>query len=160
MIEHRKIALLLFYFNHLFLVCIYFFFFTGCYMLFGECYLQKVKDSWRVVNHRDIIPTVPRLMGYCHVAQPVYLAAGDLRNALVGNLFFSFIWRSNLYLHIKNNKAYTNLLDIIIFAFLYRTHIHILFVLFTCWFSNLNIDYKIDMALETVCHFAVLSRLF
>lgn len=45
--------------------------------------LQKVKDSWRVVNHRDIIPTVPRLMGYCHVAQPVYLAAGDLRNALV-----------------------------------------------------------------------------
>ncbi|GMY26941.1 putative feruloyl esterase a, partial [Fagus crenata] len=42
----------------------------------------KVKDSWRVVNHRDIIPTVPRLMGYCHVAQPVYLAAGDLRDTL------------------------------------------------------------------------------
>lgn len=38
--------------------------------------LQKVKDSWRLVNHRDIIPTVPRLMGYCHVAQPVYLTAG------------------------------------------------------------------------------------
>lgn len=49
--------------------------------------LQKVKDSWRVVNHRDIIPTIPRLMGYCHVAQPVYLATGDLRNALVGNSF-------------------------------------------------------------------------
>ncbi|XP_015887508.3 uncharacterized protein LOC107422559 isoform X1 [Ziziphus jujuba] len=49
---------------------------------FAEVYNQKVKDSWRVVNHRDIIPTVPRLMGYCHVAQPVYLAAGDLRNAL------------------------------------------------------------------------------
>lgn len=46
-------------------------------------YLQKVKDSWRVVNHRDIIPTVPRLMGYCHVNQPVFLAAGDLRNSLV-----------------------------------------------------------------------------
>lgn len=45
--------------------------------------LQKVKDSWRIVNHRDIIPTVPRLMGYCHVAQPVYLAAGGLRDALV-----------------------------------------------------------------------------
>lgn len=45
--------------------------------------MQKVKDSWRIVNHRDIIPTVPRLMGYCHVAQPVYLAAGDLKNALV-----------------------------------------------------------------------------
>ncbi|KAK6130506.1 hypothetical protein DH2020_035764 [Rehmannia glutinosa] len=48
---------------------------------FAEIYNEKVKDSWRVVNHRDIIPTVPRLMGYCHVAQPVYLAAGDLRNA-------------------------------------------------------------------------------
>lgn len=49
---------------------------------FAEVYNEKVKDSWRVVNHRDIIPTVPRLMGYCHVAQPVYLAAGDIRNAL------------------------------------------------------------------------------
>ncbi|KAK9083050.1 hypothetical protein Scep_029521 [Stephania cephalantha] len=46
------------------------------------CYKQKVKDSWRIVNHRDIIPTVPRLMGYCHVARPVYLAAGELRDAL------------------------------------------------------------------------------
>ncbi|XP_031740822.1 uncharacterized protein LOC101204368 isoform X2 [Cucumis sativus] len=49
---------------------------------FAEIYNKKVKDSWRVVNHRDIIPTVPRLMGYCHVAQPVYLAAGDLKDAL------------------------------------------------------------------------------
>jgi hypothetical protein len=45
--------------------------------------LQKVKDSWRVVNHRDIIPTVPRLMGYCHVEAPVYLKSGDLKHALV-----------------------------------------------------------------------------
>ncbi|KAM7462315.1 hypothetical protein LguiA_030436 [Lonicera macranthoides] len=49
---------------------------------FAEVYNKKVKDSWRVVNHRDIIPTVPRLMGYCHVAQPVYLAAGNVKNAL------------------------------------------------------------------------------
>ncbi|KAJ8763901.1 hypothetical protein K2173_003683 [Erythroxylum novogranatense] len=49
---------------------------------FAEVYNQKVKDSWRIVNHRDIIPTVPRLMGYCHVAQPVYLAAGELKDAL------------------------------------------------------------------------------
>ncbi|XP_065862927.1 uncharacterized protein [Euphorbia lathyris] len=49
---------------------------------FAEVYNQKVKDTWRVVNHRDIIPTVPRLMGYCHVAQPVYLAAGELVDAL------------------------------------------------------------------------------
>ncbi|CAA7022964.1 unnamed protein product [Microthlaspi erraticum] len=47
---------------------------------FSEVYNQKVKDSWRVVNHRDIIPTVPRLMGYCHVAHPVYLAAGDVES--------------------------------------------------------------------------------
>ncbi|XVF65001.1 hypothetical protein PTKIN_Ptkin09bG0211600 [Pterospermum kingtungense] len=49
---------------------------------FAEVYNEKVKDSWRIVNHRDIIPTIPRLMGYCHVAQPVYLAAGGLRDAL------------------------------------------------------------------------------
>ncbi|XP_061358907.1 uncharacterized protein LOC133303068 isoform X2 [Gastrolobium bilobum] len=49
---------------------------------FAEIYNKKVIDSWRVVNHRDIIPTVPRLMGYCHVAQPVFLAAGVLGNAL------------------------------------------------------------------------------
>ncbi|KAK1428994.1 hypothetical protein QVD17_11193 [Tagetes erecta] len=49
---------------------------------FADVYNQKVKDSWRVVNHRDIIPSVPRLMGYCHVAQPVYLAAGNVQNAM------------------------------------------------------------------------------
>ncbi|XP_068653939.1 uncharacterized protein [Aristolochia californica] len=49
---------------------------------FAEVYNEKVKHSWRVINHRDIIPTVPRLMGYCHVAQPVYLTAGDIKNAL------------------------------------------------------------------------------
>ncbi|KAJ0245500.1 putative triglyceride lipase [Hirschfeldia incana] len=47
---------------------------------FADVYNQKVKDSWRVVNHRDIIPTVPRLMGYCHVAHPVFLGAGDVEN--------------------------------------------------------------------------------
>eukprot|EP00850_Spirogloea_muscicola_P010269 SM000060S19601 [mRNA] locus=s60:50121:56863:- [translate_table: standard] len=41
---------------------------------FVQCYDQEVKDSWRIINHRDIIPTVPRLMGYCHGAQPVYLS--------------------------------------------------------------------------------------
>ncbi|CAM6123105.1 unnamed protein product [Calypogeia fissa] len=43
--------------------------------VFAEKYNKIVKNSWRVVNHRDIVPTVPRLMGYCHVAQPIYLAA-------------------------------------------------------------------------------------
>ncbi|XP_020084162.1 uncharacterized protein LOC109707352 isoform X3 [Ananas comosus] len=50
---------------------------------FAEVYNAKVKDSWRVVNHRDIIPTVPRLMGYCHVAEPVYLAVHGLKEALM-----------------------------------------------------------------------------
>ncbi|KAL9232923.1 hypothetical protein vseg_007983 [Gypsophila vaccaria] len=49
---------------------------------FADVYNEKVKDSWRVVNHRDIIPTVPRLMGYCHVAQPIYLTAGDQKNSM------------------------------------------------------------------------------
>ncbi|KAI3886502.1 hypothetical protein MKX03_036001 [Papaver bracteatum] len=48
---------------------------------FVDIYNEKVKDSWRIVNHRDIIPTIPRLMGYCHVAQPIYLASGDLSDA-------------------------------------------------------------------------------
>lgn len=50
---------------------------------FADNYNQAVKNSWRVVNHRDIIPTVPRLMGYCHVAQPIYLSAGDLTEGIV-----------------------------------------------------------------------------
>ncbi|KAL6651026.1 hypothetical protein ACP70R_009951 [Stipagrostis hirtigluma subsp. patula] len=52
---------------------------------FAEVYNAKVKDSWRIVNHRDIIPTVPRLMGYCHVEAPVYLKFGDVKDALVNN---------------------------------------------------------------------------
>lgn len=49
---------------------------------FAQIYNEKVIDSWRVVNYRDIIPTVPRLMGYCHVAHPVYLATGGLKNSM------------------------------------------------------------------------------
>ncbi|XP_074320734.1 uncharacterized protein LOC141657401 isoform X2 [Silene latifolia] len=49
---------------------------------FAEVYNQKVKNSWRVVNHRDIIPTVPRLMGYSHVAQPIFLTAGGRKNTV------------------------------------------------------------------------------
>uniref|UniRef100_K3Y567 C2 domain-containing protein n=1 Tax=Setaria italica TaxID=4555 RepID=K3Y567_SETIT len=52
---------------------------------FAEVYNAKVKDSWRIVNHRDIIPTVPRLMGYCHVEAPVYLKFGDSKDELVNN---------------------------------------------------------------------------
>ncbi|CAI6001589.1 unnamed protein product [Closterium sp. NIES-64] len=33
-------------------------------------------DSWRIVNRADIVPTVPKLMGYRHVCCPVYLSPG------------------------------------------------------------------------------------
>ena len=59
--------------------------------------MQRVKDNWRVVNHRDIIPTVPRLMGYCHVEQPVFLAAGVLRNSLVSGYYNSLHSHEYLY---------------------------------------------------------------
>lgn len=50
---------------------------------FADQYNERVKDSWRVVNHRDIIPTIPRLMGYCHVAQPIYLTTGAVNDEAV-----------------------------------------------------------------------------
>jgi hypothetical protein len=56
---------------------------------YGCSGMQKVKDSWRVVNHRDIIPTVPRLMGYCHVAQPIYLSAGGRNDNIVCSLYLT-----------------------------------------------------------------------
>ena len=75
-----------------------------CLNVLQYSYLQKVKDSWRVVNPRDIIPTVPRLMGYCHVAQPVYLAGGELKDALVGHLFSSVF-----FLNLKLYGAFSKL---------------------------------------------------
>ncbi|GAQ78458.1 hypothetical protein KFL_000130400 [Klebsormidium nitens] len=51
---------------------------------FAEEYNRTVGTSWRVCNHRDIIPTVPRLLGYCHVKQPIYFR-GDLRGRPLGN---------------------------------------------------------------------------
>ncbi|CAI5495001.1 unnamed protein product [Closterium sp. Naga37s-1] len=35
-----------------------------------------MRDSWRIVNRADIVPTVPKLMGYRHVCCPVYLSPG------------------------------------------------------------------------------------
>eukprot|EP00271_Cylindrocystis_brebissonii_P010522 TRINITY_DN2671_c0_g3_i1.p1 TRINITY_DN2671_c0_g3~~TRINITY_DN2671_c0_g3_i1.p1 ORF type:complete len:706 (+),score=119.60 TRINITY_DN2671_c0_g3_i1:218-2119(+) len=43
---------------------------------FVDRYNKVLKDSWRVVNKQDIIPTVPKLMGFCHVDTPVYLNFG------------------------------------------------------------------------------------
>ncbi|XP_058724322.1 uncharacterized protein LOC131595839 isoform X2 [Vicia villosa] len=49
---------------------------------FVKVYNKKVKDSWRVVNHKDIIPTMGRFMSYCHINQPLFLAAGVSTNSL------------------------------------------------------------------------------
>ncbi|KXZ45677.1 hypothetical protein GPECTOR_52g74 [Gonium pectorale] len=47
---------------------------------FAEAFDRVVPDTWRVTNANDIIPSVPRLMGYCHVGHAVRLGAdGQLR---------------------------------------------------------------------------------
>lgn len=38
---------------------------------FARAYDRSVPDSWRVTNRLDVIPRVPRLMGYCHVGNSV-----------------------------------------------------------------------------------------
>ena len=38
---------------------------------FARAYDSSVPDSWRVTNRLDVIPRVPRLMGYCHVGNSV-----------------------------------------------------------------------------------------
>lgn len=38
---------------------------------FARTYDQCVPDSWRVTNRLDVVPRVPRLMGYCHVGNSV-----------------------------------------------------------------------------------------
>ena len=34
---------------------------------FARTYNAAIPDSWRVTNKLDVIPRVPRLLGYCHV---------------------------------------------------------------------------------------------
>jgi hypothetical protein len=38
---------------------------------FARAYDTAVPDSWRVTNRLDMVPRVPRLMGYCHVGNSV-----------------------------------------------------------------------------------------
>jgi hypothetical protein len=42
---------------------------------FANEYNALVPDSWRVTNRNDIVPSVPRLLGYCHVRHSVRLAS-------------------------------------------------------------------------------------
>jgi len=41
--------------------------------VFAAAFNALVPDSWRVTNSKDIIPTVPRLLGYAHVKHSVRL---------------------------------------------------------------------------------------
>lgn len=43
---------------------------------FAEEFDRLVPDTWRITNANDIIPSVPRLMGYCHVGHAVRLGEG------------------------------------------------------------------------------------
>ncbi|KAG2428849.1 hypothetical protein HYH02_014261 [Chlamydomonas schloesseri] len=42
---------------------------------FAEAFDRLVPDTWRITNTNDIVPSVPRLMGYCHVGHAVRLGA-------------------------------------------------------------------------------------
>lgn len=47
-------------------------------------------DTWRLVNRNDVIPTVPRMLGYCHVGNALIL--GDKPGAPVRNpLWFGLV---------------------------------------------------------------------
>ena len=35
--------------------------------LFADEYNRVVRDSWRCTNSKDVVPSVPRLLGYAHV---------------------------------------------------------------------------------------------
>lgn len=41
--------------------------------VFAAAYDLAVPNSWRVVNTKDVIPRVPRLMGYSHVGRCIVL---------------------------------------------------------------------------------------
>ena len=40
---------------------------------FAAAYNLAVSNTWRVTNSRDYVPTVPKLVGYCHVDHHVML---------------------------------------------------------------------------------------
>ncbi|GAQ80987.1 hypothetical protein KFL_000680030 [Klebsormidium nitens] len=48
---------------------------------FADFYNRRVPDTWRLVNRNDVIPTVPRMLGYCHVGNALIL--GDKPGAPV-----------------------------------------------------------------------------
>ena len=41
--------------------------------IFKQDYDKIVPNSWRITTLKDIVPTVPRLLGYAHVDHCVYI---------------------------------------------------------------------------------------
>lgn len=50
---------------------------------FASEYDLAVPDTWRMTDSHDYVPTVPKLMGYCHVNHHVLLS-GTARFSIVG----------------------------------------------------------------------------
>ena len=53
-------------------------------------YGLAVPDTWRITNSHDYVPTVPKLMGYCHVDHHVLLegkAPFSIIGAMTGSHF-------------------------------------------------------------------------
>ena len=44
-------------------------------MAFVKRFNRLVPDAWRVYNARDLVCSVPRMMGFAHVGTPVELQA-------------------------------------------------------------------------------------
>jgi len=58
--------------------------------VFAAAYNACVPDSWRITNSNDIIPTVPRLLGYAHVKHSVRLVEGgrlEIQESLDNDVF-------------------------------------------------------------------------
>lgn len=43
---------------------------------FARAYNQSVPNSWRITNKLDMIPRVPRLMGYSHIGTSCSVTPG------------------------------------------------------------------------------------
>ena len=52
--------------------------------VFAEHYDRLVPDSWRITNSNDIVPSVPRLLGYAHVKHSVSVASDGTLLVQVG----------------------------------------------------------------------------
>ena len=55
--------------------------------VFADGFDDLVPDAWRITNKKDIIPTVPRMLGFKHVGERVLLDAGGITTEDDQNVF-------------------------------------------------------------------------